>query len=210
MVKDPIRRNLAKSRSQARPEQLTVYLAFGDCSGLSVPLAANHRRGDSRFRLLFFDIRAASNKRHHLSDDISFRRGLRQTVNGGDFRRCQVRVACRHRFFLDLATVPLSPKLSQDWISPQLFDGPALDVPDRSFGERPNRSTPGKQIHPTAKEKDPSVPFPVLLASPPLRPAGEPFLDHVQGVSPSWPRLCLDQDVLAEACLDQAAQFDLV
>jgi hypothetical protein len=59
--------------------------------------------------------------------------------------------------------------------------------------------------------KGPIVPFHVLFSgSSPLCPASEPFLDHVQGVSPSGPRLGLDQDVLAEACLDQATQAHLV
>jgi hypothetical protein len=48
------------------------------------------------------------------------------------------------------------------------------------------------------------------LASPPLAAAGKAFSDRINGVRPSWPGLGLNQDVLAEARLDQTAQFDLV
>jgi hypothetical protein len=82
----------------------------------------------------------------------------------------------------------------------------------RLFSFRPGRtfSLPVKNPEPKAKEKDPLSLSLFTLHGPPLRPAGEPFLDCVQSVSPSGLRLCLGQDVLTQVFPNQPAQAPLV
>ena len=57
-------------------------------------------------------------------------------------------------------------------------------------------------------EKDQSSLSLFSLASPPFCPTGEPFLDRIQGVSPSRPGLCLDQDVLPDNHNNEATPAD--
>jgi hypothetical protein len=89
-------------------------------------------------KLSRFGIRA-SNQSYHLADDLSFRRGLRQTVNSSDLGLIQLPSCRRPGVLLDLAPAPFTPKRSQSGIAPQLFDRPALDGSDRAFGDFQNQ-----------------------------------------------------------------------